>query len=233
MTLERIKQRLFNYTYNFHEYVLYKNIKVELQKQALATTTEYVRKNVLNVNSVKTRFEVMDKAISTISIEKGLVLEFGVWRGDSINYIAKKLPNEKVYGFDSFEGLPEMWRDGMDKNTFQISYKEFKNLRFLDNVVLVKGHFDETLSTFFKTNYLPIKFMHVDADLYSSAKTIFKGAYDLIVHGSVIVFDEFFNYPNWENGEYKAFSEFINEKNLEFKFITYNHKQEQVAIKII
>src|SRR3990167_6923516 len=36
----------------------------------------------------------------------GLVLEFGVWQGYSTNFFAKKLAeNERIYGFDSFEGL--------------------------------------------------------------------------------------------------------------------------------
>ena len=230
---ERIRHRLANVIDGWFEYSLYKNIKIALQKRALESTAEYVYKNMINVNSCKTRFEVLDKAISSISIENGLTLEFGVYTGESINYIAKKLPNEKIYGFDSFEGLPETWRDGIDKNSFQISGEDLKKLKFLDNVVIVKGYFDETSPTFFKNTELPIKFMHIDSDLCSSAKTIFDNAGKLIVSGTVMVFDEFFNYPGWEDGEFKAFSVFVNDNKKEFKFITYNHKHEQVAIKIL
>lgn len=35
-----------------------------------------------------------------------LWLEFGVANGKTINYISK-FTNDKVHGFDSFEGLPE------------------------------------------------------------------------------------------------------------------------------
>jgi hypothetical protein len=35
-----------------------------------------------------------------------LWLEFGVWKGTTINYISK-FTDDKVYGFDSFYGLPE------------------------------------------------------------------------------------------------------------------------------
>ena len=233
MTVEIIKLRLYNIIYGLLENDLYKNIKIQLQKRALETTADYVQKNMLNVNSCKTRFEVLDRAINSISIENGLILEFGVWKGESINYIAKKLPSKKVNGFDSFEGLPEMWRDGLDKNVFQISDKVLTKLKFLDNIVLIKGYFDETLPTFFENINLPISFMHIDSDLYSSAKTIFDIAGKLIQGGTVIVFDEFFNYPGWEIGEFKAFSEFINEKNLRYKFITYNQRHEQVALKIV
>jgi len=60
----------------------------------------------------------------------------------------------------------------------------------------------------------------------------------------IILFDEFVNYPGYENGELKAFNEFINENNIKFEFIGMNgsfnmkdkkHGQhhENVAIKII
>lgn len=75
--------------------------------------------------------------------------------------------------------------------------------------------------------------MHIDSDLYSSAKSIFNSAGKLIKSGPVIVFDEFFNYPGWEIGELKAFNEFTNEKNIKYKFITYNQRHEQVALKIL
>lgn len=43
-----------------------------------------------------------------------LWLEFGVESGNTISTFT----NDKVYEFDSFEGLPEKWRDGFDKGAF-------------------------------------------------------------------------------------------------------------------
>ena len=39
----------------------------------------------------------------------GIWIEFGVYNGHSITYISNFTKNI-VYGFDSFEGLPETWR---------------------------------------------------------------------------------------------------------------------------
>src|SRR5258706_8876352 len=40
----------------------------------------------------------------------GLILEFGVWRGHSSRFFAERLSgDERLYGFDSFEGLQEDW----------------------------------------------------------------------------------------------------------------------------
>jgi hypothetical protein len=48
----------------------------------------------------------------------------------------------------------------------------------------------------------------------------------------VIVFDEYFNYPGWREGEFKAFQEFIARESLGFEYLNYNRKAEQVSVKI-
>jgi hypothetical protein len=98
-----------------------------------------------------------------------LWLEFGVASGNTINYISK-FTNDTVYGFDSFEGLPEKWRDGFDKGAFNRN----GNLpQVNNNVELIKGWFDETLQHFIQTQNKKVSFIHMDADLYSSTKYIF------------------------------------------------------------
>jgi hypothetical protein len=36
-------------------------------------------------------------------------LEFGVWHGRSLRQLAARFPDDVIYGFDSFEGLPVTW----------------------------------------------------------------------------------------------------------------------------
>ena len=158
-----------------------------------------------------------------------LWLEFGVWQGTTINYISK-FTEDIVYGFDSFEGLPEKWRDGFDKGMFSIggSQPEVNN-----NVVLVKGWFNETLENFIKEQNKKISFIHLDADLYSSTKYVFETVKDYLDTDCVIAFDEMFFYPGWsENGEYKAFCEFISENNVDWEWIGGPLLNEQSAIII-
>lgn len=66
---------------------------------------------------------VLARALASLKGEAagGLILELGVASGQSINFIADNLPdtataqgNALVHGFDSFEGLPERWRDGYE-----------------------------------------------------------------------------------------------------------------------
>ena len=39
-------------------------------------------------------------------------LEFGVWKGESINFLSSFLNKGEIYGFDSFKGLREDWLGG-------------------------------------------------------------------------------------------------------------------------
>ena len=47
--------------------------------------------------------------VSGLIPNQGLVIECGVFKGRSINHLAKLLPDRTLYGFDSFEGLSEDW----------------------------------------------------------------------------------------------------------------------------
>jgi hypothetical protein len=146
-------------------------------------------------------------------------LEFGVFNGKTINIISKYC--NKVYGFDSFEGLPDDWNGVCKKEHFQV-----KGLPTVDNnTILIKGWFNETLEDFLKKNPdIIIDMIHIDCDLYSSTKDVFN---ILIKHnkmrkGLIIVFDELINYNKFYEGEIKALYEINKNNNINFEWI-YTH----------
>ena len=204
------------------------NIKQYLQQVAGIQTAEYIIKNMPTVPSFNVTLDILTYGLSNVSID-GLYLEFGVFSGRTINHIAKKSKDKIIYGFDSFDGLPEDWRTGFEEGTFKRD--ELPKVR--DNVKLIKGWFNETLPDFILQHNQKCAFIHIDCDLYSSTKCVFDLLKDKIVHGTIIVFDEYFNYPDWKNGEYKALQEFMQETNLSYEYIGYVEIMEQVAIRII
>ena len=125
-----------------------------------------------------------------------------IWRlsRETLNFIASLLPGQ-IHGFDSFEGLPEDWRQGHEKGTFAVGHLP----RVRPNVRLYKGWFEDTLPAFREQYPGPVAFLHLDADLYSSTKTVLDILGEGIVPGTVIAFDEFFNYPGWRKGNIGPF----------------------------
>ena len=166
-----------------------------------------------------------------------LWLEFGVFHAETINYISNFTKN-KVYGFDSFEGLPEKWRDGFEKGCFNMN-GDLPQVN--ENVVLIKGFFEDTLSGFLNSMNKKVSFVHIDCDLYSSTKHVLNNLIDFLDNECIIVFDELVNYPGFdgETGELKAFYEFIVENNIRYDWIgmdgelgDYENKSEKVAVRI-
>lgn len=158
----------------------------------------------------------------------GLFMEFGVWQGRSINYISSCTGNI-VNGFDSFEGIPEAW-EGMPSG----SYSTYNMLPKVNpNVRLHKGWFSDSLPVFINAHPESIAFMNIDCDTYGSTKTIFDILEGRIVPGTVIVFDEYFCFPNWQKHEYKAFSEYLSSSGHKYEYLFFNLRTRQAGVIIL
>jgi len=206
-----------------------KDIPLERHKRALATTVDFVQRNMCFMEPAWTKFELLSASFKQADLsENRLICEFGVFNGNTINHIAAMTP-QTVFGFDSFEGLPEDWQ-GMGAKKGHFAVKKLPAVR--PNVTLVKGWFDQTLPAFLAQNQGKVGFLHVDCDLYSSTKTVLGLLQPRLAAGAVIVFDEYFNHPEWEQGEHKAFHEFLAAAGVSFEFIGYNCQGEQVAVKL-
>jgi tetratricopeptide (TPR) repeat protein len=160
--------------------------------------------------------------------QHGLVLELGVARGNSLRALAALTP-DPVYGFDSFAGLPTDWQPRFPAGTFA---QAALPANLPPNVQLVVGIFADTLPRFVAEHPEPIRFLHIDCDLYASTKDAFAHLGDRLVAGSVIVFDEFLNYPGWRDHEYRAFQEFIAETARPFEYVGWIPGGMQVAVRL-
>lgn len=204
-----------------------KNPRLALWEDASRTTAEYMSDHMVACPVYPGRYQLFDKALSRVNVD-GLHLEFGSgWKGKSIDYLADHIDGV-IHGFDSFEGLPEEWFGEYGVGSLSSSGKLPK---VKENVHLHKGWFDDVLPEFLKHHVGPAAFLHIDCDVYKSAKTVFNCLGEKIVSGTVIQFDEYFNYPGWKNHEYKAFQEFVSERGLSYQYIGYA-EQYAVAVQI-
>jgi hypothetical protein len=170
----------------------------------------------------------------------GDVLEFGVYEGKTITQIANFLTDKKIWGFDSFEGLPEDWFLLENSNDTKFPKGTFKlnNIpKVPDNVTLIKGWFNDTIPAWKQNNHNFISMLHIDCDLYSSTKEVLFQLNSQIVTGSVIVFDDLYiwndpdRYQLWHQGEYRALKEWVEAFDREFDLISRNNYM-QCAIRV-
>jgi predicted O-methyltransferase YrrM len=158
----------------------------------------------------------------------GLALEFGVFAGRSLRIIAEARKGHDVYGFDSFEGLPEDYRPHVREGAFAVA-----ELPQVDGAELVKGWFEDTLPGFLADHPGPVHFLHIDGDLYSSAVTVLEHVGPRLQPGSIVVFDEFFNFPDWQRHEFRAWQEWLERSGTAVSYEAYTVNNEQVVARIL
>lgn len=154
-------------------------------------------------------------------------MEFGVYSGYTAGLMAERLQElsddgmdvAHLYGFDSFQGLPEDWQKGYrDVSAYQKG--EFSNRKapFVHpKVRWVKGWYNESLPRFLqrelgrhRSMQRNVTLLHMDADLYSSTAPVLELLEPLIAPGCLVDFGELVNYPTYWQGELWALCEFVH-----------------------
>ena len=143
----------------------------------------------------------------------------------SLSYV---VPDRTVHGFDSFVGLPTAW-GGKAAGAFDVGGKPPELP--VDNVEFHIGWFDDTVPVFAREHSGPFALAHLDADLYSSTKTVFDHLGDWFVPGTVVIFDEYFGFHGWQHHEHKAFVEFLERTGLSFEAISLGHMN--LAVRLV
>lgn len=158
-------------------------------------------------------------------------LEFGVARGTSLLSVTQLATQYQIttrfFGFDSFEGLPA------SEGSFKIgdfAYTKQRCLAFLkhagadlDRVELVPGFFDTSLTDDTRIGLGLLqrrpRLVHIDSDLYSSAVTVLCWVAPLLARGSIIIFDDWFEFDHeadpTQHGEQRAFAEWGDRRHWE------------------
>ncbi len=126
----------------------------------------------------------------------------------------------RFIAFDSFEGIPEL--SDIDKayeffpqGSYACTEDEFfANLEEAelprDKVIAVKGFFADTLNaeTRDRIELRKSSIIHIDSDLYESAKLALDFVTPTLIDGSIVIFDDYYQFfGNPELGEQRAFRE--------------------------
>ena len=224
--LRAVEETLFGPVYRRRAY------DVEKAAYMLATfeSAQYFQEHMRLAENLHFRGNLLLRALEEAP-EEGLDLELGVGDGNSLRFLAEKLEGRTVYGFDSFEGLPEDWTHFQRRGRFGSDGKPPEDLP--DNAELVIGPFEETLAHFLAEHPGKVRLLHVDCDLYSSTRTALEALGPRLVPGSILVFDEYFNYPGWRHHEFKAWQEFVAATGLRYEYVAFASSHFSVLIRVV
>jgi O-methyltransferase len=175
--------------------------------------------------------------VEQVSHLQGNIIEVGVWRGGTGALIAKKAElcniDAEIYLCDTFSGVVKAdsikdnnYRGGEHSDTTEQIVKDLveKELK-LNRVHILKGIFpDETQDDISNSLF---RLCHIDVDVYYSAKHIFEWAWERLVVGGVVIFDDYGFMAC------KGVTDLVNElKSRNDAFFVYNLNGQGVLIKI-
>lgn len=162
-------------------------------------------------------------------------LEFGVFTGLSIRRWVElnTYMDSRFYGFDTFTGLPEAWKQTtsvLEAGHFSTGGKtpDIKDAR----VRFVVGRFQESLELFLR-NWSPTHrlVLHLDADMYSSTLFVLCTMHRYLKPGTIVMFDEFSSVDH----EFRAYIDFICAFHLPMKPVAWAgqlHTHTQMAFEV-
>lgn len=190
-------------------------------------------------------FEHIDK-LSNTEIEDRTVYEFGVYKGDSLDFIMRYFSKKKVYpncvyGFDSFEGLPEEKNDKHNYNAWiKGAFNASKDLSLTPDAAAIgiqqklKNKFKYDNLSLIKTWFCNIKYdermkvaslINIDCDTYTSTceALTFLLTHNLIDEKSIIRFDDWGGTPEFLGGESKALSDVCEKFGFKYTIVHKIH----------
>jgi hypothetical protein len=195
-------------------------------QRAIESSLAYANAEMPHALMFRDTQDLWDHALKRVCLP-GTCVEFGVWKGRSINYFAKRLP--VIYGFDSFEGLAEDWKGwAFPKGAFDL---KGRMPRVAPNVRLIKGWFSDTVPEFLASSSDLFAFVHIDCDTFEAATLVLSLLKPRLRPGTVVIFDEFFGYRSWQDGgEFKAWNDFVQSTGTKFEWMGFS--AQQVAIQL-
>jgi O-methyltransferase len=169
-------------------------------------------------------------------------VECGVAKGGALalmKYIASD--KNKVFGFDSFDGMPDVTEEdlgsynkscpltGFGKVNDNLSggiqnvYNTFSKLNLdMNNVILTKGFFQDTLEIKENVDNIgEIGILRLDGDWYESTKICLEKLYNKVIDGGVIIIDDYGHFI----GAKRATDEFREKHNIKSQLIQTDYTE--------
>jgi hypothetical protein len=225
---ELLRQALVAFSHDAPKPIKVIDYELVAYVMAAAEAGQYMRTHMAGARNYGQRDALLRAAMESCDVA-GLTLEFGVFKGASLRFLAGLTP-DVVHGFDSFRGLPEDWTHFQKMGRFDLG-GEVPVFRE-PNIRVHPGWFSDTLPPFLAREQAPVRFLHLDCDLYSSTREVLGLLAPRLVSGTVIVFDDYLNYPAWREHQYRAFQEFVAERSIRYRYTGFASSYTAVTVRL-
>ncbi len=196
------------------------NVLDVLTQRAVAESADYIQAAMPRALALRSREALWDFA-SRNATRDGLWLEFGVFKGYSVNYFADRTEGP-VFGFDSFRGLQEDWEGvGSVRGSFDLAGNLPRTRR---NVTLRAGWFNDTLPGFLAANGAPVSLLHLDCDTYQATAYVLGLMRQRLTSNSVVIMDDYHGFWGFREGQFRAWAEFVGEHDLAYRYAAFNRR---------
>ena len=197
--IQQIIQKFKKYGYN----VIYSLFDTLLKRDVnCPDIINIILKNKRTHVNIK-RLELLQKYCIKLAHTGCSFVECGVANGGCVAIMKYFSINNKIYGFDSFEKMPNLTKEDENDgkyavgmiccdNGIQSVYDTFKlcNNLSTENINIIKGYFEDTLEKE-KENIGKIAILRLDNDWYKSTKYCLETLYDSVIDGGVILIDDY------------------------------------------
>jgi O-methyltransferase len=162
-----------------------------LADAAFLSVYKVIRKNTLV--DIYRCYELWQLTLHTRHLV-GNILEVGVWRGGTGCLLASAAPESIVYLCDTFKGVPKAsvadssYRGG-EHCTPETYVKDLLKNLDLHNAAILKGVFPEETGNQCASD--TFRLVHIDVDVYQSAKDVLSWAWPRVCTGGVVIFDDY------------------------------------------
>ena len=222
---------LLNFYYLFKLNKKEKKIVDKCDNYDFQTTQKNILRNNIDILNILKKNHIL-----------GDFVECGVYKGITLVFFQKyieinSLENIKIYGFDTFQGIPEPSHKDIDiygksmKDMFEkhkinkessswnnssledVKSNFYNNTKSNNNLILIKGLVEETLV---KKDNIPqkISLLKLDTSLYEGTKIELQILFPKMQKGGIILVEGYFKFL----GVKKAVDDFFNSKNYLIKY---------------
>lgn len=191
-------------------------------------------------------FTVEDTFQFLSKISNGNLVEFGVFNGNTMNRLIKGAevagqPFEKVYGFDSFVGLPKEtegvwhnpeWPEGAFNlcdfyklPTIQDGMQFARDRVDRKDINLIPGFFSDSLTEEIgKGLENSCSYLHIDVDIHASTVQVldFIFTYSILKYGALVRYDDWISTPEYQGGNSLAHQQIENKYKVNWNRISTN-----------